>query len=106
MPKLSVQQIRERAIEIIQQSPGGIRYSQLIGRILQQSPETPKNTYKELFGTWIDGSLSWFTSRSEESSKQKPKVRRHLLSHLPASCCERKTSTSRSRTGLQTNSKK
>lgn len=44
MPKLSVQQIRERAIEIIQQSPGGIRYSQLIGRILQQSPETPKNT--------------------------------------------------------------
>jgi hypothetical protein len=44
MAKLSVQQIRERAIEIIQQSPGGIRYSELIGRILQQSPETPKNT--------------------------------------------------------------
>jgi hypothetical protein len=44
MAKLSIQQIRERAIEIIQQSPAGIRYTDLIRRILQESPETPKNT--------------------------------------------------------------
>ncbi len=44
MAKLHVQQIRDLARSIIANNPGGIRYSALIKKISQQSPETPKNT--------------------------------------------------------------
>ena len=44
MAKLTVQQIRNIARSIIAQNPGGIRYTELLERIWQQNPETPKNT--------------------------------------------------------------
>ena len=44
MAKLSVQQIRERAKQIIQQSETGVRYSDLVRCIAQEEPETPTNT--------------------------------------------------------------
>jgi hypothetical protein len=44
MAKLSVQQIRTRAKEIVMESPTGIRYSELVRRIAEEHPETPKNT--------------------------------------------------------------
>jgi hypothetical protein len=44
MSKLNVQQIRHLARSIISASPGGIRYSVLVEKICQESPETPKNT--------------------------------------------------------------
>jgi len=44
MAKLSVQEIKNRAQEIIAQNPGGIRYSILVNRISTDNPETPKNT--------------------------------------------------------------
>jgi hypothetical protein len=44
MPKLNVQQIRQLARSIIAASPGGIRYSALVQKISDRSPETPKNT--------------------------------------------------------------
>jgi hypothetical protein len=44
MPKLNVQQIRQLARSIIANSPGGVRYSVLVQKISEQSPETPKNT--------------------------------------------------------------
>jgi hypothetical protein len=42
--KPSTQQIRELAKKIVQESPGGIRYSDLVRRIAQEHPETPINT--------------------------------------------------------------
>ena len=44
MAKLSVQQIRERAKQIVPESPAGIRFSDLVHRIVSEHPETPKNT--------------------------------------------------------------
>lgn len=44
MAKLSVQQIRERAKQIVQESATGIRYSDLVRRLCEEHPETPKNT--------------------------------------------------------------
>jgi len=44
MPKLSVQQIRNRAREIIASNPDGIRYKQLVRQIQMEAPETPENT--------------------------------------------------------------
>jgi hypothetical protein len=44
MGKLTVQQIRERAKQIVQSCPQGIRYSELVRRLLRENPETPKNT--------------------------------------------------------------
>jgi len=44
MAKLTIQQIRNLARSIIADNPGGIRYSVLIDKILQQNPETPRNT--------------------------------------------------------------
>lgn len=44
MGKLTVQQIRNLARSIINDNPGGIRYSALVEKICQESPETPKNT--------------------------------------------------------------
>ena len=44
MGELSGQQIRNLARSMIGESPGGIRYSVLVEKISQQSPETPKNT--------------------------------------------------------------
>ena len=44
MAKFNVQQIRDLARSIIASNPGGIRYSVLIKKISEQSPETPKNT--------------------------------------------------------------
>lgn len=44
MAKLGTKQIKELAKQIIAESPGGIRYSALVERILKDHPETPKNT--------------------------------------------------------------
>src|ERR1022692_2566581 len=44
MAKLSVQEVRERARAIVAENPGGIRYTALVEKIGEQSPETPKNT--------------------------------------------------------------
>lgn len=44
MPKLNVHQIRQLARSLIATSPGGIRYSVLVQKVSEQSPETPKNT--------------------------------------------------------------
>jgi hypothetical protein len=44
--KLSVNQIRELAKKIVQESPGGIRYSDLIRRIISEHPETPQHTVR------------------------------------------------------------
>jgi len=44
MAKLTVQQVKNLARSIITENPGGIRYSALVDKILQQNPETPKNT--------------------------------------------------------------
>ncbi len=44
MAKLSVQKIRDAAKELIAANPGGIRFSVLIDKISQQSPETSRNT--------------------------------------------------------------
>lgn len=44
MAKLNVQQIRERAKQIIKESTTGIRFSDLVRRIVEEHPETPKNT--------------------------------------------------------------
>lgn len=44
MAKLTVQQIRDRAKQIIQGSVTGIRYSDLVRRICEEHAETPKNT--------------------------------------------------------------
>jgi hypothetical protein len=44
MAKLSGKEIQHLARSIVAASPGGIRYSALIDRVLAQSPETPWNT--------------------------------------------------------------
>lgn len=44
MAKLTGNQIRNLARSIIAANPGGIRYSVLVDKIWQQTPETPKNT--------------------------------------------------------------
>ncbi len=44
MAKLSVQRIRELALEIVAQHPGGIRYSELVKEISAGNSETPVNT--------------------------------------------------------------
>lgn len=46
MAKLSVQKIRDIARQVIAASPGGVRYSDLVERISQQTPDTPKNTIR------------------------------------------------------------
>jgi hypothetical protein len=42
--KLNVAQIRKLALDIVKDSPGGIRYGELLKRILTTNPETPGNT--------------------------------------------------------------
>jgi len=44
MAKLGTKQIKELAKGIIASTPGGVRYSALVERILTEHPETPKNT--------------------------------------------------------------
>src|SRR5947199_10342712 len=44
MAKLSGKEIQKLARSIVTENPGGIRYSVLVERISQQTPETPKNT--------------------------------------------------------------
>jgi len=44
MPKLSIRDIQKRAITIISESHGGIRYTPLFAKISAESPETPVNT--------------------------------------------------------------
>lgn len=44
MAKLNWNGIRENAKSLIALHPGGIRYSELVKAILQEAPETPKNT--------------------------------------------------------------
>lgn len=44
MPKLNRKQIQERAVEILEQSPHGIRWGQILKAIHQSEPETPPNS--------------------------------------------------------------
>jgi hypothetical protein len=44
MAKLSGKEIQKLARSTVRENPGGIRYSVLVERIFQHSPETPKNT--------------------------------------------------------------
>jgi len=44
MAKLSGKEIQKLARRIVVESPGGIRYSTLVDKVSQQSPETPRNT--------------------------------------------------------------
>jgi hypothetical protein len=44
MPKLSVKEIQTLAKKIVAETPGGIRYSALVQRIVAENPETPRNT--------------------------------------------------------------
>jgi hypothetical protein len=44
MGKLSVKQTQDLARSIVAANPGGIRYSALVEKICETSPETPKNT--------------------------------------------------------------
>jgi hypothetical protein len=44
MAKLTGKEIQKLARKIIAESSGGIRYSTLVDRVSQLSPETPKNT--------------------------------------------------------------
>lgn len=44
MAKLTVQQIRDLAKTIVRETPGGIRYRDLVARIADEHPETPRNT--------------------------------------------------------------
>ena len=44
LAKLSIQQIRELAIQIVRQNPGGVRYADLKRAIWEQHPETPRST--------------------------------------------------------------
>jgi hypothetical protein len=44
MAKLSGKEIQKLARSIVTENPGGIRYSALVEKISQQTPETPKNT--------------------------------------------------------------
>ena len=44
MAKLKIKEVQELAKSIIKSTPGGIRYSVLVAKIVTKSPETPKNT--------------------------------------------------------------
>ena len=44
MAKLSGKEIQKLARSIVNENPGGIRYSVLVEKISQQTPETPRNT--------------------------------------------------------------
>jgi hypothetical protein len=44
MAKLSTNQIRGIALELIAKNPGGIRYGELVKRLVADHPETPLNT--------------------------------------------------------------
>jgi hypothetical protein len=47
MSKLNVQQIRDRARSIVADSPGGIRFSEIVSRISSKDPETPRGTIQQ-----------------------------------------------------------
>ena len=64
MAKLSVKDIQAAAVRIIQAHPGGIRYSGVISKIAELSPETPKNT--------IGGSV-WNMDAVRPDAVRKPK---------------------------------
>lgn len=63
MAKLTTQQIKDLAKKIIRESPGGIRYTDLVHKILEAAPETPKNT--------INGSI-WNLETQYPSEVVKP----------------------------------
>ncbi|MGH9829931.1 MAG: hypothetical protein ACREDR_42510, partial [Blastocatellia bacterium] len=44
MTKLTRKQIQKRALEIVSESPGGIKNAALLAKISQASPETPKKS--------------------------------------------------------------
>ena len=44
MAKLGTHAVRDLARKIVAESPGGVRYSELVERIASANPETPKNT--------------------------------------------------------------
>lgn len=44
MPRLTVQEIKNRAREVIHTTPGGIRFANLVKTIYDENPETSRNT--------------------------------------------------------------
>jgi hypothetical protein len=63
MAKLGTKAIRERAVAIIRENPGGIRYTDIVKRILEKDPETFPNT--------ISGSI-WDLERTYPTAVAKP----------------------------------
>jgi hypothetical protein len=57
MPKLSIKEIQKRAVAIISENPGGIRYSPLRAKISDESPETPGNTIHAAIRTLQEPSI-------------------------------------------------
>ena len=82
MAKLSTKQIKELAKGIIAATPGGIRYSALVERILTQHSETPKNTVhgsvwdldKTYSGEVLKPSRGLFTINSDAAKSVEPPV--------------------------------
>ena len=44
MPPTRRETIRKKALEIVEASPKGVRYSELMTRLAEAFPEIPKNT--------------------------------------------------------------
>jgi hypothetical protein len=63
MARLGTKAIRERAISIIRENPGGIRYTDIVKRILEKDPETSPNT--------ISGSI-WDLEKTSPTAVAKP----------------------------------
>ena len=63
MAKLGTRAIRDRAITIIRENPGGIRYMDIVKRILSADPETFPNT--------ISGSI-WDLEKTNPNAVSKP----------------------------------
>src|SRR5262245_13183691 len=82
MAKLGTKQIKELAKQIIAQTPGGIRYSELVQRIATAHPETPKNTIhgsvwdldKTYSGEVFKPSRGLFTMDGETTKRIEPPV--------------------------------
>src|SRR2546430_7164858 len=82
MAKLGTKQIKELAKQIIAETPGGIRYSALVERILTEHPETPKNTIhgavwdldKTYSGEVLKPSRGLFTINGDSTKHVEPPV--------------------------------
>jgi len=80
MAKLGTHAIRDIARRIVRMTPDGIRYTELVNRVLEEHPETPKNTIHG--SVWdlatrfpneiMKPSRGLFTPATEQDSSQEP----------------------------------